>query len=183
MDPLTILSVAANVVQFIDFSSKLVSTGHKLYKSASGALVENLELEAIAKSLQQLSGKVSESIDTMRAVRVLVRVNRRGHEASNFLLSKEEREEQRLIESMNENNASIRRICEACGDVAAELIYALNQLKVQGPNRRWESFCSALTTIRHTETVQQLARRLSELRAQLDSSILFALRFVLQETR
>jgi hypothetical protein len=41
MDPLTALSVAACVVQFVDYGTKLLSKGRELYKSADGALWEN----------------------------------------------------------------------------------------------------------------------------------------------
>jgi hypothetical protein len=52
LDPLTALSLAGNIVQFVDFSTKLLAKGHELYKSADGTSVGYSELEAIAKDLQ-----------------------------------------------------------------------------------------------------------------------------------
>jgi hypothetical protein len=62
MDHLTALSVAGNIIQFVDFSCKLISSSYKLYESASGVLVENLELEAIAESVLELNIKVKDSL-------------------------------------------------------------------------------------------------------------------------
>jgi hypothetical protein len=55
LDPLTALGLASNIVQLIQFTSDLVAKGRDIYQSPDGALVENLELEAITKSLQELS--------------------------------------------------------------------------------------------------------------------------------
>jgi hypothetical protein len=58
LDPLTALSVAGNIVQFIDFSTKLIAKGHELYNSVDGATVGNAELEVIARDLQDLNGRL-----------------------------------------------------------------------------------------------------------------------------
>jgi hypothetical protein len=52
MDPFTALSVGSAVVQFVDFSVKLISSGHQLYKE--GALPVNDELEQVTVDLTQL---------------------------------------------------------------------------------------------------------------------------------
>ena len=46
MDLLAALSVAAAIIQFVDYSTKVVSKGRELYKSIDGTLSENIELEA-----------------------------------------------------------------------------------------------------------------------------------------
>jgi hypothetical protein len=58
LDPLTALGLASNIVQLITFTSDLVAKGRDIYQSTDGALVENLELEAITKSLRELSIEV-----------------------------------------------------------------------------------------------------------------------------
>lgn len=55
MDPLTALALASNIVQFVDFTSKLISTTHSLYASTSGAKAEHLELELLANTLRSLA--------------------------------------------------------------------------------------------------------------------------------
>jgi hypothetical protein len=51
MDPLTAFSLACGIVQFVDFSSKLVSKGYEISISAEGALAENLDLETVTTDL------------------------------------------------------------------------------------------------------------------------------------
>lgn len=54
-DPLVALSVAAAVVQFVAFSSKLLSTGISMYKAASGASELNDEITRHAENVQTLT--------------------------------------------------------------------------------------------------------------------------------
>jgi hypothetical protein len=49
LDPLSALSVAASAIQFIDFSSKIVSKGKHIYKSANGVLREDAEVENLRR--------------------------------------------------------------------------------------------------------------------------------------
>jgi hypothetical protein len=57
MDPLTALGLASNIVQFVDFSGKLISATHEIYTSASGARNENVELESLAQNLKHLANQ------------------------------------------------------------------------------------------------------------------------------
>jgi hypothetical protein len=55
MDPLTALSLAGNVVQFVEFASSVAILAHKLYQSATGSTKDNDELEMLARNFQQLA--------------------------------------------------------------------------------------------------------------------------------
>ncbi len=55
MDPLTALGLAANVVQFIDFGTSLISGTLERYRSATGTSIGNSELESITEDVKQLS--------------------------------------------------------------------------------------------------------------------------------
>jgi hypothetical protein len=55
MDPLSALSVAASVVQFVDFGTKIVSKGRKLYKYTDGALIEHAQVKEASGCLRTLS--------------------------------------------------------------------------------------------------------------------------------
>ncbi|OJD39079.1 small s protein [Diplodia corticola] len=60
MDPITVLNLAGNVAQFIDLGCKMYSMGSELYRSASGHLVEDAQLQSACESLELLtSQKVS----------------------------------------------------------------------------------------------------------------------------
>lgn len=53
LDPLTALSVASSVVQFVDFGIKLVTEGYELYEK--GGLLQNDEIELVTKDLTRLT--------------------------------------------------------------------------------------------------------------------------------
>jgi hypothetical protein len=158
MDPLTALSVAGNIIQFVDFSYKLISSSYKLYESASGALVENLELEAIAESVLELNVKVKDSLGIASQITdelVFKRRHDHNYEDEDAKLSaldrfrrtadavsrsrredKEEEQLKQLNRARRENDKAIRYICEQCVSVADELVHALEKLKVKGTFRK-----------------------------------------------
>lgn len=55
MDPLSALSIATSVVQFVDYGTRLLSKARELHISAHGALTENIELEAASERLRTLT--------------------------------------------------------------------------------------------------------------------------------
>jgi flagellar motility protein MotE (MotC chaperone) len=147
MDPITALTVAGIVVQFVDFGTKLVSKGYKLYTSADGALHENIETKKIAKDLAELSTRLG-SLDI-------------GSGTSSNLRT----EEKTLVE-----------MADGCKAVAKELEAALNSLEVKGKHRKWKSCRQALKSVTSKGKMDELANRMSEYRAQLELHILVGLR-------
>ncbi len=67
MDPLTALGLASNVLQFVDFVAKLVSTGVEVAGSVQGASEETVDLEKIYKSLQALSSRLHEGVNKTKS--------------------------------------------------------------------------------------------------------------------
>lgn len=59
MDPISAIGFASSVVQLITFTSDLLSKAGEIHSSTDGALIENLELEAITESLQVLNQDVT----------------------------------------------------------------------------------------------------------------------------
>ena len=64
MEALAILSLVGNVVQFVEFSSKLIAKSTELYRSSEGALGENIEVEAATNHLVLLNSKIKDSATT-----------------------------------------------------------------------------------------------------------------------
>jgi hypothetical protein len=62
MDPFTAVSLAGNVVQFVDFCGNLVSKSIEIYQSHEGAPRNIINIEIATKDLAQLSNKVRNSI-------------------------------------------------------------------------------------------------------------------------
>ncbi|TGO55227.1 hypothetical protein BCON_0095g00410 [Botryotinia convoluta] len=59
LDPLSALSLAATIIQFVDFGSKVISTDTELHHSSEGALANNLELSTIISDLSSISNDLS----------------------------------------------------------------------------------------------------------------------------
>lgn len=58
MEPLSAVSLAGTVVQFIDFGCSLISESTSIYQSSSGQSQNNAELDLIATELSLLCAKV-----------------------------------------------------------------------------------------------------------------------------
>jgi hypothetical protein len=51
LDPFTAFGLAGNIVQFVDYRSKLICSTHKIYKSSTGSSKDHDHLEGIATRL------------------------------------------------------------------------------------------------------------------------------------
>jgi hypothetical protein len=58
MDALSALSLAGNIIQFIDFGSRLLSNARELYKSSVGSLATHDEIVLITTDLKTLIKKL-----------------------------------------------------------------------------------------------------------------------------
>lgn len=60
MDPLTAFSLAANVLQFVEFASNLLSAAYDVHHA--GASAPNLDLDLVVNDLCQLNVKLKSSL-------------------------------------------------------------------------------------------------------------------------
>lgn len=58
MEPLVAIGLVGNIVQFVDFTSKLVSKTVENYHSADGAFMENTDLETATNDLLALNERI-----------------------------------------------------------------------------------------------------------------------------
>jgi hypothetical protein len=58
MEALAIIGLVGNIVQFVDFSGKLISKSTELYQSSEGALAENIDIETATNRLVLLNSKL-----------------------------------------------------------------------------------------------------------------------------
>ncbi|KAE8446593.1 hypothetical protein EG329_011786 [Mollisiaceae sp. DMI_Dod_QoI] len=58
MDTLAAIGLVGNIVQFVDFTSKLVSKAREGYRSADGAFIENADLETVTADLLAVANKI-----------------------------------------------------------------------------------------------------------------------------
>ena len=61
MDPLTALSTAGTIIQFVDFGIKVLVAGNSLHHSTTGAIPENVKLEWVTRDLMSLTAKLSQA--------------------------------------------------------------------------------------------------------------------------
>lgn len=141
------LSIASAVVQFVDFTSKLVSKGNEYHKSANGALVEHNELRAVSNNLVVLSTGLDDAL------------------ASFQLEKKPSREEQAL-----------KNVVEDCRRAASEFIEVLDTFKVSGGHQRWKSFRQAFKTIWNKDQIAEMLGKLNLARDQLVIHLLVSIR-------
>jgi hypothetical protein len=65
MEVLAAIGVAGNIVQFVDFGGKLISKTAEIYKSGTGALIENVDIETATNDLIRLTTKLQDSADSV----------------------------------------------------------------------------------------------------------------------
>ncbi|KAH6987851.1 hypothetical protein BKA56DRAFT_281198 [Ilyonectria sp. MPI-CAGE-AT-0026] len=103
------LTVATSVIAFVDFSSKLLAKSRKIYKSAEGALTENVDIELITSDLLTLSQSLKRQQPPTPT--------QCGDPLYNI--------------DAFEDKKSLDHICERCVEIAEDLMRRLEKLKVQ----------------------------------------------------
>jgi hypothetical protein len=151
MDGLTALSLAGNIIQFVDFGTKLLSRAEELYRSSQGSLGVNDEIELVTADLKDVITKLRVSF-----------------------LKKDEDED--LCEQDQTQLASFRKVCDEAVKVADELVERLKKLKFNGKFKRLTSLQHAIKTIWSEKEVASLMRRLLTLKETLESHVLFSIR-------
>ncbi|KAL2060353.1 hypothetical protein VTL71DRAFT_9748 [Oculimacula yallundae] len=152
MEGLAAFGIVVNVIQLVDFTSKLVAGGHEIYKSADGQLVEHSEIQKITVRLSTASKKVADDLSSLKSKRSLTS------------------SEQELVQLGHE-----------CVEIATELHDALEKLKVGGKVGKRQSFRQALLTVWHKDKIEGLEKRLDRFRQQLVTEILDMLRVEARE--
>ena len=154
LDPLSTISLAGNVVQFVEFTTKLVDKGHEIYRSGDGALIENLELEAITRNLTGLLGPLTKPL----------------RDASTLSSSNSAR--------MESNDLALKNLSESCASVAKDLLHTLEGIKANGSHRKWNSVRQALKASWSSEKIESLVKRISRCRDELSFHLILVLRLV-----
>lgn len=145
LDPFTSLSLACNVVQFVDFTSKLLSQSKEIYDSAVGSTKDNEDLEEICTELRDLSQHI---------------VTTSLSQASRF-------------GALDNREQAIQKLAQECSATADELITALRSLSLnKHPRRRAASVYAALRTIWSRRKIEALEARMDKYRAQLAVNII-----------
>lgn len=146
MDPLTAVSLAATIVQFVDFTSKIVSKGYRLYKS-SALTDEYKKLEDVTLTLHNLTTRLKCS-------------------NTNDLDS---------LSSDEKEIAELAVRCTELGEELLERLNAL-KVSRDARYRQWKSFRNALKLVWTKEKLDDMAATLSEYRDLLQFRVLLSIR-------
>jgi hypothetical protein len=152
MDPLSALSVAGTIIQFVDFGMKMLSSSVQLYTSTQGLLNVNEELKLVTGDLQ--------------AVLVRLRANACPENSIPPAPSPQSQAE------IDEHRDSYLEICNA-SLIAGELLHKLIDSKVKdGMHRSLQTLRAIIKTAWSKEEILALKERLSSLSASLTPRLL-----------
>tara|TARA_R110002003_G_scaffold502_9_gene20108 strand:- start:436 stop:912 length:477 start_codon:yes stop_codon:yes gene_type:complete len=149
LDPLTALGIAANVVQFIDFTIRIIAKSNDIYQSASGSLIEHDDMNKVTLDLSALSTKLRDSVAVT---------------APNAGLTLDEQ--------------ALHDLSKGCLETSQELTKALQRLQNNGKTSRFRSFRQALKTVWSKDDIKELERRVGMYKEELTFRIVVGLRFV-----
>lgn len=152
MEPLAALGIASNIIQVVDFASRLISRSHELYQSADGKLTDHMVLDSAAQNLLVLSKHSNSDGLATAAEKKLLK----------FTPAEEE-----LVKLHKDSKA-----------VVHNLRVALNKAGEGSKNKAWQSFYQALKSMNNDKEISSLASELDNIRKQVDTTLLVTIRYV-----
>ena len=152
MDPFSALSLAGNIIQFVDFGGRLLSKARELCKSPVGTLTVHDEITLITTDLEVLVTKLRLST------------------SSNL-----------DIDENDDGVKVLRKLCDEAASVAEELLKRLGTLKLDsdGKNRRLGSLQVAVRSLWNEKEILGLSKRLATLKEALETRVLLSIRSVI----
>lgn len=148
MDPFSALGLASNVVQFVDFGTKLISASIELYKSKDGASSVNGELETITKDLTGICMGLTQP----------------ERRLDSTLASEPER--------------ALLPLAQKCKDLGEEFLGVLQVLKAKGRHKKWESVRQAIGNAWKEKEIHNYLQRLNGYRREIAIHLISILRYV-----
>ena len=149
IDPITLVGLAASVVQIVDTTGRLVSKSIEIYQSSSGTSQENSELEKIVLDLQFTNAKLAKFPLQLGPGNVI-----------------------------DPDDMAIRELCCGCNEVADELLGRLEKLKLapgNGESKKFKSFKYALKSAWTKKELDALYARVEAYKDQMQMRILVSL--------
>lgn len=190
LDPASAIGLAASVVQLISFIKSVLDDSHELYKSASGALVRNSELEAACTRLHRLMKALNRAQKgSTGTARFLDEANEFDDESDQELAPDDNQETSIDVNSKvtNENSATtssygidgqLKELSVSTTNLAKVLLQKLRRLKIHHGDGKWKSFRKAVTSVLESRELEALEDRLDRNRKQIDTALLISLRYI-----
>lgn len=156
MEPITALAVASNVVQFVDFGTKLISASTELYRNR--ALFRYEELQQQADDLKDLSVTLQMRFRAFAAREVNTEDTLTGLSNAKII-------------------PMLERAVDRCSTCATKLSAATEKLSVKGLHPRWESFTAALKSVLREADIRALSEDLNNAKADMHMFLLLYFRY------
>lgn len=154
MDPLTALSLAGTVVQFVDFGSKLLSQGYELYRSTGGQLAVDEEVDLITANLLGLVSKMR-------------RANVHGPQRKATSIPRYD---------CNAQSINFEDICAEAAKIAQAILVKLAMLKIDNTrSRKLETFKRVWKRLWSQSEIDSLLGRLLRLKYVINTEALAAI--------
>ncbi|KAI1084093.1 hypothetical protein F5B20DRAFT_365513 [Whalleya microplaca] len=143
MDPLSALSLAGNIVQFVDFASKLCHNTQQIYRSCSGQ----------SATVEHLDGIYDRLLDFDKLLRVQT----------------EARDGASITTTVSEHYGAIEPLLDGCRLECDKLLEITLKIKAKegSKGRRWESFRKAMHEVWRTEDISRLQIRLRDYQTEI----------------
>ncbi|KAI1132302.1 hypothetical protein F5Y10DRAFT_274898 [Nemania abortiva] len=154
MEPLSILSVAAAVAQFLDFASRVISDTKEAYESSLGQIQHDVELSKISRDFSSLTHTLSSKMSK---------------------LMRDDSSESTALEVEKDTLAILHGLCRESKAINKEIQATLTQLQIKGTTRillAAESFVVALRRVWTADKIQRLENRLDTNRKQVTMAML-----------
>ena len=138
IEALAAVSLAGNVVQFVEFSCRLFDQAATIYHSRTGSTRGAQDIETLTQQLQTLCANLAHS-------------NNSFHHPD---------------PTRQPDPDSLRILAKDCEAAANELLSELYNLKAKDPNSKWSSFRAALAVSWKENRVDALQKKLDSYRSQ-----------------
>lgn len=154
LDPLSAVSLASAIVQFVDFSTRLVSHASEIKEH--GKPVESADLELRARQLQALSQKLALKLPRNSAPRPT---------ASG-------------AGGRNKQDDTILTIARSCEEIANELVSDLNKVQRKYANKAFKNFRAALAHVWREGYISALEAKLERYKSDLLTHLMVELTLI-----
>jgi hypothetical protein len=146
LDPLTAISLAGNVAQFVDFSSRIVSRTRELTKSSYGATQEAYNAEILIRDLVRITEQVKDGARTAS------------------------------VSSPAEEDKALEDLCDGCIILSERMIKRLEKLKLEEGAGKRRAFLHALKSVWSQRELESEESQLATYRSQLEFRVLASFR-------
>ncbi|EDN93180.1 hypothetical protein SS1G_09046 [Sclerotinia sclerotiorum 1980 UF-70] len=137
LDPISTFRLAASILQFVDFASKVITSTAELHHSSSRALANNLELSTIFSDLSAIS-------TDLRA--------RNPHQETR---------------GYSKDELALISLASECEELSDKLLHDLDGLKIKGSHTLWASARQSIRSLWKETYISDMSKRLDSFRSQL----------------